>query len=92
MSSIWSTKVYIPSESSRTSDDAKRSLGNQDLVAKGFSVVKWIVHLFRTLLKKSLVEVWEPYRTDLERVAFRTLDKPRRAIGKYSLILLMSSQ
>jgi hypothetical protein len=50
-------------------------------------MVKWSVHLFRTLLKKSPVEVWEPYRTDLERVAFRTLDKPRRAIGKYNLTL-----
>jgi hypothetical protein len=70
----------------------KTSLGNQDLVTKGFSVLKWSVHLFRTLKKKSSVEVWEPYRTDLEQVAHRTLDKPRRAIGKYSLTLLMSKQ
>jgi hypothetical protein len=54
-----------------------------DFVAKDLSVVKWCFHYFRTLLKKSSVEVWEPYRTDLERVAFRMLDKPRRAIGKY---------
>jgi hypothetical protein len=52
MSCMWSTKVHMPSESYRTSGMMqKRSVGNQDLVAKGFSVEKWSVHLFRMLLK-----------------------------------------
>jgi hypothetical protein len=53
MSRVRSAKVLTLSESSRTSwMMQKRSLGNPDIVAKGFSVVKWSVHLFRTLLKK----------------------------------------
>jgi hypothetical protein len=57
------------------------------LLPETLSVVKWSIHLFRTLLKKSSVEVWEPYRTDLERVTFRMLDKTQRAIVKVNFII-----
>jgi hypothetical protein len=50
-------------------------------------VAKWSVHLLERLKKKFSVEVWEPYRTDLEQVAFRTLDKTQRALGKYNFII-----
>jgi hypothetical protein len=41
MSRVRSAKVFTLSESSRTSwMTQKRSLGNLDIVAKGFSVVK----------------------------------------------------
>jgi hypothetical protein len=49
-------------------------------------MVKWSVHTFRMLFKKPSVEVWEPYRTDLERVASRTLDKTQRAISTYNFL------
>jgi hypothetical protein len=49
-------------------------------------MVKWGSTLLERF-KKSSVEVWEPYRTDLERVASRTLDKTQRAIGNYNFII-----
>jgi hypothetical protein len=51
MGSMWSTKVHMLSERSRTSGMTQKRLGNVDSVAKGLSVVKWSVHLFGTLLK-----------------------------------------
>jgi hypothetical protein len=37
--------------------------------------------------KKSSVEVWEPYRTDLERVAIRTLEKPEEQSVNITFII-----
>jgi hypothetical protein len=58
------------------------------LLPKTLSVVKWSVQPFKNAFKKSSVEVWEPYCTDLERVASRTLDKTQRAIGKYNFFII----
>jgi hypothetical protein len=58
-----------------------------DFVAKDFERGEMECPPFQNAFKKSSVEVWEPYRTDLERVASRTLDKTQRAISNYNFII-----
>jgi hypothetical protein len=62
-----------------------------DFVAKDFKCGEMECPPFLNAFKKSSVEVWEPYHTDLERVASRTLDKTQRAIGNYNFIIAEQS-
>jgi hypothetical protein len=41
----------MPSERSRTSGMTQKRLRQRGIVAKDLSLVKWSVHLFKTLLK-----------------------------------------